>query len=67
MGLDPPHLKNHKNIEFLSNTGPDPLKNHKATRPAFSVERSSARHGNSISIIDTPGKGHLNGILLVGR
>ena len=22
----PPHLKNHKNIEFLSNTGPDPLK-----------------------------------------
>ena len=21
-----PHLKNHKNIGFLSNTGPDPLK-----------------------------------------
>ena len=28
-------LKNHKNIGFLSNTGPDPLKNHKATKPAF--------------------------------
>ena len=26
---------NHKNIGFLSNTGPDPLKNHKATKPAF--------------------------------
>ena len=22
-------LKNHKNVGFLSNTGPDPLKNHK--------------------------------------
>ena len=28
-GLDP--LNNHKNIGFPSNTGPDPLKNHKAT------------------------------------
>ena len=28
-------LKNHKNIGFLSNTDPDPLKNHKATKPAF--------------------------------
>ena len=35
-----PLLKNHKNIGFLSNTGPDPLKNHK---PAFNVEPSSAR------------------------
>ena len=24
-------LKNHNNIGFLNNTGPDPLKNHKAT------------------------------------
>ena len=23
-----PTLKNHKNVGFLSNTGPDPLKNH---------------------------------------
>ena len=30
-GGDPP--VNHKNIGFLSNTGPDPLKNHKATNP----------------------------------
>ena len=30
-------LKNHKNIDFLSNTGPDPHTNHKATKPAFNV------------------------------
>ena len=30
-------LKNHKHIGFLSNTGSDPLKNHKATKPAFNV------------------------------
>ena len=30
-GPPPPPLKNYKNIGFLSNTGPDPLKNHKAT------------------------------------
>ena len=28
-------LENHKNIGFLCNTGPDPLKNHDATRQAF--------------------------------
>ena len=28
-----PPLKNHKNIGFISNIGPDPLKNHKATNP----------------------------------
>ena len=28
-----PTLKKPKNIGFLSNTGPDPLKNHKATLP----------------------------------
>ena len=26
-----------KNIGFLSNTGPDPLINHKATKPAFNI------------------------------
>ena len=41
-GSGPP-LKNHKNIGFLSNTGPDPLKNHKTTKPAFNVWPSSAR------------------------
>ena len=31
-----------QSIEFLSNTGADPLKNHKATKPAFNVGPSSA-------------------------
>ena len=36
-GSGPP-LKNHKNIAFfLINTGSDPLKNHKATKPVFNV------------------------------
>ena len=38
-----PSLNNHKNIGFFSNIGPDPLKNHKATKPAFNVWPSSAR------------------------
>ena len=42
-----------QNIGFLSNSGPDPQKNYKATEPAFNVGPSSARH--------------LNGILLAGR
>ena len=42
-GLDPP-LKNHKNIGFISNTDPDPHKNHKA----FNVGPSSARQQNAI-------------------
>ena len=45
-GLDP--LKNHKNIRFLSNTGPGPLKNNKATKPAFNVGPSSACQRNAI-------------------
>ena len=43
----PPPLKNHQNIGFhskKSNTGPDPMKNHKAAKPAF---------------ICTPAKSHL--------
>ena len=39
----PDHLKNHNNLMFLSNTGPDPLKIHKATKPAFNVGQSSGR------------------------
>ena len=50
-------LKNHKNMGFLSNTGPDPLKNHKATKSAFNFEPLSAHQRNTI----------LNGISLVGR
>ena len=37
----PPTLKNHKNIGFLSNTGTDPLKNHKNAKPGFNVRPSS--------------------------
>ena len=48
-GPDPP-LKNHKNIGFLCNTGLDPLKNHKATKPAFNVGPSSARQRNIVSM-----------------
>ena len=45
-----PRLKNHKNIGFLSNFGPDPLKNYEATEPAFNVGPSSARQGNAIKM-----------------
>ena len=51
-GLDtPPHthtLKNHKNIGFQSNTGPDPMTNHKAIKPAFNVGPSSVRQQNAL-------------------
>ena len=39
----PPPPEKLQNIVFLSNTAPDPLKNHKATKPAFNVGPSSAR------------------------
>ena len=41
-GSGPP-LKITKYIEFLSNTEPDSLKNHKAAKPAFNFGPSSAR------------------------
>ena len=47
----PPPLKNHKNIGFLSDTGPDPPMIYKATKPAFNVG---------------PAKRHLNGVSLTG-
>ena len=40
--------KNHKNLGFLSNTGPHLLKNHKATKPAFNIGPLSARQRNAI-------------------
>ena len=46
-GYGPP-MNNHKNIGFLSNTGPAPLQNHKNTKPAFTVGPSSARQHNAI-------------------
>ena len=51
-------MKIHKNIVVLSKTGPDCLKNPKATKPAFNVGPSS---------IGPPAKCHLNGVSLVGR
>ena len=47
-GVRTPPLKNYKNIGFPSNIGPDPLKNHKATKPIFNVRPSSARKRNAI-------------------
>ena len=44
----PPLLKNHKNLGFIRNTGPYPLKNLKATKPAFNVGRSSSCQRNVI-------------------
>ena len=46
----PPPEKSHKNIGFLSDTGLDPLKNHKATKPAFTVVSSSADDGPLIVV-----------------
>ena len=44
----PSPLKNYQNIGFLSNTGPTPPKNHKATKPACNVGPSSAPQPNAI-------------------
>ena len=53
-----PPPENHKNKGFLSNTGLDPLKNHKATNPA---------RIQCWAIIGSPAKHHLNGVSLAGR
>ena len=49
---DPDALESYKNLGFHSNTDPDPLENHKATKPA---------------IIGPPAKRHLNGAALTDR
>ena len=46
-GPDPP-LKNHTNIGFHSNSGPDPLNMYKATKPALNVGPLAARTPNAI-------------------
>ena len=46
-GPDTP-LENRKNIGSFSNTGPDPFKNHKATKPAFNVGLSAAHKRNAV-------------------
>ena len=55
----PPPLKNHKNIGFLNNTGPDHLKITKLQMYQASVKYRV--------IISTPAKHHSHGISLVGR
>ena len=47
-GPDPPE-KSQKYRVFCK-SGPDPLKNHKATKPAFNVGPSSAHQQNAISM-----------------
>ena len=47
-GVRPFPLKNHKNIGFLGNTGPDPMENHKAYKPALNVGPPSACQRNAI-------------------
>ena len=44
-GSRPPEKS--QNIGYLSNTGPDPLKNHKATKPSVNVGPSSIRQRNA--------------------
>ena len=41
-------LSKKKGERLLSNTGPDPLKNHKTTEQALNVGPSSARQRNAI-------------------
>ena len=41
-GVGPTRPENHKNIGFLSNTGPDLLVNNYATKPEFNVGPPSA-------------------------
>ena len=36
-GVQTSPSENHKKSGFLTNTGPDPLKNHEATKPEFNV------------------------------
>ena len=43
-----PHLKIHRVIGFLTNTGLDPLKITSATKPAINVGPSSTGHQNQL-------------------
>ena len=48
-GPDPPPPEKSQKYRVFSNTGP--LKNHKATKPAFNVGLSSARQRNAILMV----------------
>ena len=45
---DPSPPEKLKTLGYLNNTGLDPLKNHKATKPVFNVGPSSACQQNTI-------------------
>ena len=60
-GVWTPPLKNHKNLGFLSDSGPDPLKIHKATEPAFSML------GHHQHASKTPFKWHFAGGQMMAR
>ena len=47
-GIRIPPLENHKAIGFLNKSGPNPLENYKATKPAFKAGSASARQRNAI-------------------
>ena len=50
-GIPPPPPEKSQNTGFLSNTGPDPLKSYKATKPAFNVVPTSACQRNDGPLI----------------
>ena len=49
-GSGTPPEKSQKYSVFFSNTGPDPLKNRKATKPTFNVGPSLARQRNALLV-----------------
>ena len=55
-GGDRVSLKNHKNVEFTSNTGPDPLK----------ITKLPSQH-SCWAIMGMPAKHHFNGVSLAGQ
>ena len=47
----PPPPEKSRKYRFLSNSSPNPLKNHKATKPTFNVGPSLARQRNAIEMV----------------
>ena len=72
-GTAPP--ENSQDIGFLSNTGPNPLNNHKKKKHASNTgpnplnNHEEKKHAiiQCWTIIGTPAKRHLNGVSLAGR
>ena len=51
VGPDPPEKSQKYRVFLQYYTDPDPLTNHKATKPEFNVGPSSARQRNTISMV----------------